>query len=342
MTEVDPGVPMKVGDLARRSGLTVRTLHHYDEIGLLKPSGRSESGYRLYCSADVARLHGIQALRHLGLSLADIGPLLDGAGAPPQAIVRQQLNALDRQIAQAQELRAKLALIHDGLALGGQPETKDWLEALALMTTFGKYFSAVEIKVILDGWRSVEDEWLPLMAQVRAAMDAGQRPDSPAVQPLVRHWMSLVLHAMGGDFSLMERWGEMYQREPYAHGRSGAPPSDMIAFVQEAGELRLALMRKYLTQQEMERVRYVPESCWREIQDEGARLMAGGHTSGSEAARALAGRWLALFDQLCDHDPGLRLKIWQSHAAEPLLAAGSALSPDVRNWLMKSLDPHAT
>ncbi|QJW83354.1 MerR family transcriptional regulator [Ramlibacter terrae] len=55
---------LKVGELARSTGLTVRTLHHYDEIGLLKPSGRSESGYRLYAEADVARLHAIRALRH--------------------------------------------------------------------------------------------------------------------------------------------------------------------------------------------------------------------------------------------------------------------------------------
>src|SRR3990167_6381584 len=81
---------LKVGDLARRTGLTVRTLHHYDEIGLLKPSGRSESGYRLYSRADVARLHGIQALRHLGLPLADIAAMLDGSGTPPGLIIEQQ------------------------------------------------------------------------------------------------------------------------------------------------------------------------------------------------------------------------------------------------------------
>ena len=71
---------LKVGELAQRSGLTVRTLHHYDAIGLLAPSGRSESGYRLYSPADVQRLHGIQALRHMGLPLAHIGELLQDVG----------------------------------------------------------------------------------------------------------------------------------------------------------------------------------------------------------------------------------------------------------------------
>ncbi|NDY74733.1 MerR family transcriptional regulator, partial [Desulfobacter hydrogenophilus] len=67
---------LKVGELARRSGITVRTLHHYDAIGLLTPSARSDSGYRLYNRDDIARLHQIQAMRRLDLSLADIGALL--------------------------------------------------------------------------------------------------------------------------------------------------------------------------------------------------------------------------------------------------------------------------
>ena len=57
---------LKVGDLARRTGLTVRTLHHYDEIGLLKPSLHTESGHRLYTGRDVARLQQVLSLRQLG------------------------------------------------------------------------------------------------------------------------------------------------------------------------------------------------------------------------------------------------------------------------------------
>ena len=69
---------LKVGELAQRTGLTVRALHHYDEIGLLKPSGRSEAGYRLYSQADVQRLHAIQTMRQMGLALNDITQLLEG------------------------------------------------------------------------------------------------------------------------------------------------------------------------------------------------------------------------------------------------------------------------
>src|SRR5207253_9064656 len=79
-------VRLKVGELAKHSGLTVRTLHHYDHIGLLSPSARSDAGYRLYSQDDVARLHAIQALRHLGLSLPDIARMLTGERASAQTI----------------------------------------------------------------------------------------------------------------------------------------------------------------------------------------------------------------------------------------------------------------
>ncbi|MEO7548612.1 MAG: MerR family transcriptional regulator, partial [Ramlibacter sp.] len=211
---------LKVGELAKRTGLTVRTLHHYDEIGLLMPSGRSDSGYRLYSRDDVARLHGIQALRHLGLPLKDIAQLLEGKGAGPGLIIEQQMQALDQEIAQATELRGRLGLMRDGLVAGTQPDMADWLGTLALMATYGKYFSAEELKRIFQEWKPLEPEWLALLGEVRAVMDRGLAPGDIEVQPLANRWMALMLRWMKGDFDLMDRWGVMYQLEPSAHGRN--------------------------------------------------------------------------------------------------------------------------
>src|SRR5215207_9287185 len=63
---------LKVGELARRTGLTIRTLHHYDEIGLLKPSQHTDSGHRLYAAGDVARLQQVISLRQLGFTLLEV------------------------------------------------------------------------------------------------------------------------------------------------------------------------------------------------------------------------------------------------------------------------------
>ena len=99
---------LKVGDLAKRCGLTVRMLHHYDSIGLLTPSARSDSGYRLYDKADIARLHQIQALRRFGMSLADVGAFLASPGVPLTTIMERQIAMLDQQITQASVLRDRL------------------------------------------------------------------------------------------------------------------------------------------------------------------------------------------------------------------------------------------
>src|SRR5262245_64071772 len=99
---------LRVGELAKRTGVTVRALHHYDSIGLLRPSGRSEGGYRLYDREDVARLHGIQTLRQMGVPLAEMAQLLDGGAKSLQAILARQIRTLDQEIARTHALRERL------------------------------------------------------------------------------------------------------------------------------------------------------------------------------------------------------------------------------------------
>jgi DNA-binding transcriptional MerR regulator len=337
---------LKVGELAKHTGLTVRTLHHYDEIGLLKPSGRSESGYRLYSRADVARLHGIQALRHLGLALGDIAAMLDDGGrTAPGLIIEQQMRALDREIARSTNLREQLELLQQQLAKGDEPDMAAWLETLALMKTYGKYFSAAELKAIFANWALIEADWVPLTAAVRALMDGGAAPDALEVQPFAHRWMSLMLRWMSGDFELIDRWGEMYRKEPSAHGRNGAPQSDMIDFIRRAIDLRMALLGKYLSIEEIKRLRYVPEAAWHALEREGRQLMSDGVPPASEAAQAAGCRWFALVDTVVNHDPQLREKLFKAYASEPLLQAGSVLSQPVRSYLRQcatSLYPHVT
>src|SRR5215217_3037827 len=95
---------LKVGELARRTGLTVRTLHHYDAIGLLKPSLHTESRHRLYTAGDVARLQQVLSLRQLGFSLEEVRACLDRPGFSPLEVVRLHLGRLREQI----ELQRKL------------------------------------------------------------------------------------------------------------------------------------------------------------------------------------------------------------------------------------------
>jgi DNA-binding transcriptional MerR regulator len=335
------GMLLKVGELARQSGVTVRALHHYDEIGLLKPSGRSDAGYRLYADEDVARLHAIQALRQLGLALEDIGAMLNEPAAQPTRILEQQILVLERQIAQATELRDRLALIQADLRKGEQPRLGDWLDALSLMATYGKYFSAAELKSILAGFRKIESDFDAVMGEVRALMDRGAPPDSAETQALARRWMALVHHWMGGDFSLIQRWDAMYAAEPAAHGRKGGPPTDMVEYMQAASAVRMEALQRHFTLDELARVRFVPEAEWKSITERGRQLIARGKTPRSREARELARRWMVLIERLMGGDAEMVQRLFRATRAEPLLMAGSTLDPEVRDFLRQALDPHA-
>ena len=90
---------LTVGDVAQLSGVTVRTLHHYDRIGLVTPSGRTAAGYRLYGEGDLDRLHAVLGYRELGFALEQIADLLDGT-AEPLAHLRRQHGLVRSRIEQ--------------------------------------------------------------------------------------------------------------------------------------------------------------------------------------------------------------------------------------------------
>jgi DNA-binding transcriptional MerR regulator len=79
-----------VGELARLAGVTVRTLHHYDRIGLVRPGGRTAAGYRSYAAGDLDRLHQVLVYRALGFPLEEVATLLDDPGADPAEHLRRQ------------------------------------------------------------------------------------------------------------------------------------------------------------------------------------------------------------------------------------------------------------
>src|SRR4051812_27526351 len=119
---------LRVGELARRTGLTVRTLHHYDAIGLVRPSRHTAAGYRVYTAADVARLQQVLSLRQLGFSLEEIRECLDRPGFSPREVVGLHLARLREQI----ELQRKLCERLEGIAAvfrtagGGSPHAFLW------------------------------------------------------------------------------------------------------------------------------------------------------------------------------------------------------------------------
>lgn len=129
---------VKVGELATVTGLTVRTLHYYDEIGLLSPSGRSGAGHRLYSTDDVQRLYRIGLLRGLGLRLEEVAAALDDPAWDLTGVMNRHIGQLDRKLAVGHRLRQRLSTMVATLTDQRSLETRellDTLEDMAMLDT---------------------------------------------------------------------------------------------------------------------------------------------------------------------------------------------------------------
>lgn len=204
------GQRWKVGELAKSAGLTVRTLHHFDKIGLLRPTERSEAGHRLYTSGDVRQLYRILALRQLGMSLGEIAESLAGDVDDLQAAVSRQLELVKEQIRAQQEIRRRLTGILRSLRQPDGPSIDELFAAMeAIMQA--KYFSPDQLVRLKDrhreagadafaGWQRQGAE---LADEARHYAAQGTDPADPAAQALAHRWTELMVNMTGGDRKIL-------------------------------------------------------------------------------------------------------------------------------------------
>jgi len=217
-----------VGDLAKRSGLTVRAMHHYEKLGLLQPSGRTDAGYRLYDDGDVQMLHRILAYQQMGLALKEIAPLL-GPDTPPLAeLLARQISAAETELKRQQNLLAMLRRVAKRASAGGPELTDELLTLMAMRRTYERYFSEAEMQQMVaaqnalgeEGLARIKAEWAELVPALRAEMERGSKPGSPAVRKLARRWI-----AIGKDFpesdEFRRKGREMFTQHPEMLKRSG-------------------------------------------------------------------------------------------------------------------------
>ncbi len=164
----------KVGDLAQRTGLTVRALHHYDEVGLLKPSLRTEAGHRLYTSGDVARLQQILSLRQIGFSLEEIRGCLDRADFAPLAVISLHIERLRERIKCERSLCKRLTAIAGRLRVADEVSADELLRIIKEMTMIENYYTAEQLEYLTkrrevigeERMKQVPGEWAALIGEV--------------------------------------------------------------------------------------------------------------------------------------------------------------------------------
>ena len=247
----------KVGELAARTGLTVRTLHDYDAIRLLTPSGRTDSfhgsGQRLYTAADVARLQQIHPLKMLGFSLEQIGEYLARSDYDPRQVVRQHLERVRGQSEELQRLTDRLTALSDALDRAEVVSADEFLTAISEMTMIEKYYTPEQLETLRkrreEGGPEVEkfiqdgpQMWAKYHEDLKTAMEAGVEPTSETGQELARRWWSLVSGFTGGDPGIFLSLKKMYQNEDAVHGmdvKAMRPDQDWIAKAAAAAGIEL-------------------------------------------------------------------------------------------------------
>ena len=238
-------------EFAKRAGVTVRALHHYDRLGLLKPSSRTPAGYRLYTDRDLERLEQIVVLRFMGLSLKQIKNLVDRKDLSLLEVLRVQRRVLEqRRHALGRAIKA-LSQAELRLASGGKPDWKTFktiIEVIEMqqntewMTRYYSEEARAKIEERKKLWSpelqdKVSKDWADLIRDVEAAL--GEDPASAKVQALARRWQKLVEGFTGGDPQIQAGLNAMYSDRANWPAHFPKPFSEEVqAFMVKAMKVR--------------------------------------------------------------------------------------------------------
>lgn len=209
------GPRWRVGDLARMTGLTVRTLHHYEEIGLLAPPERTGSGHRVYDEASVERLYRIYVLRNLGIPLTAIRRVI-GDDASVASVLEQHLARVEEQVEELTRLRNHLRRICR--RPGARAEPAELLRTIEAMSRLERYVDTRRLSTPTGPADNNVETWRVLAGELRASMDAGANPSSRRVREVAVTARALIHQFAGGDVAVLDA---------LAHLRTAAPPEDL-------------------------------------------------------------------------------------------------------------------
>jgi DNA-binding transcriptional MerR regulator len=221
---------LTVGAVARLAGITVRTLHHYDEIGLLKPNGRSDAGYRRYAEADLERLQRILFYRELGFGLDQIKDAMTDGEADASAHLRRQHAMLLDRIGRLQRLASAVEKAIEARTMGINLTPEERFEvfgdhdpdqyAAEVEERWGDTDAYRESMRRTRGyrkadWQRIKDEGQAVLDGFAAAFGAGQPADSPeAMEAAEAHRLQIDRNFYPCSYQMQVGLAEMYLADP--------------------------------------------------------------------------------------------------------------------------------
>lgn len=216
-----------VGAVARLAGVSVRTLHHYDQIGLLSPGARSAAGYRLYSLAELKRLQQILYYRELGFPLEEIAVIMAAPGEDAAGHLRRQHRLLREQISRRHELLAAIEKEMEALKMGISLSPQEQFEIFGTDKVSGEWADEAQRRWgDTEAWKQsqrrtasyTKQDWIEISAEAASinqdfvtAMQAGVPPTSPqAMDAAERHRQHISQRFYDCDHNAHRCLAEMY------------------------------------------------------------------------------------------------------------------------------------
>lgn len=332
----------QVGEIAEKTGLTIRTLHHYEEIGLLVPTARTDAGYRLYNMQCIERLTQIQLLRQVGVKLKNIGELLDGQSGDMTSLLQERIALLTEQMEQMATLRYRLEQLHKQMQAGNTLTQADWFSVLEMMSMFDKYFTPQELEQLplYTAHTLKNQEWQQRVATVNKLMEQGAIPQSIEVQQIAHEWMTALERDTGGNPDFFARLNQIHLSDntlAYSSGISVA----MIQFVAEGfSEYQLSLFKPHLTTEQFAFVQqhyFASGQVWPELIAGLYNALKAHKSPDSPEVQQLAKTWLTMFNQFTGGDPELQERIRAIYREEPKISQGTWMTVEIGQYLFSAI-----
>ena len=239
-----------IGQLAALAHITVRTLHHYDAIGLLTPGGRTAAGYRQYTGADLERLQRILFYRELGFALDQIAALLDAAPRHTLAHLRAQHELIEERVDRLRAVAAAVQKEMEALEMGvkltpaerfevfGDFKPEDHDEEVKSRWGDSPAFAESQRRVsqyTKADWMALKAEAASITERLAAAMRAGTRADSPEAMALAEaHRQHISRWFYDCSREMHRGLGEMYVADPRFAKHYEAAAEGLAAYVRDA------------------------------------------------------------------------------------------------------------
>src|SRR5512136_673797 len=213
-----------IREFAKLTRVTVRTLHYYDQIGLLKPSFERPNGYRVYTDADLLRLQQIVTLKFMGFSLEEIRRLLDSRGYEAVKALKVQSEAVRDEITRLREASRAIDQVLARLEKDGRIHKQKLIKIMEVIQMgedvkkgwHEKYFSEADLKKFQElgkkyspeDMAAYQNRWAALIAEIKANL--GLDPASDKAQDLGRRWTALLDEVYGGQPALKTQIAKAY------------------------------------------------------------------------------------------------------------------------------------